>query len=452
MMKRAGGVMKRMHGLRRPPGVLLAAVAASACASPPEGSTAGESSAGAAVAELDYNLAQLGKGYDAIQDQVKGECVEYRSADPIEGATGQKVIFSLDLVESSKEISRKLGVSAGASARFGLGSVDVKAQYVEEHQVSQNNIYAFVSVRILNPASAVKGARLSDSARSTLAVNPERFRERCGDKFIAATQNGGVFYGILEVETSNEQEKQSIAIAISGASLTFSASGSVNNDFRKAISNKQVHVWTYQEGGRGHASSPCAGADVQCLLKRAQDMPSSVADNPVTVRVSLDEYKHLQLQDDLKTPIDTEQQQEVQAQIADAKNDAKDLLFQIRTVLNSPSGYMPFDANALSLAKNDLASNLNKLREAASICYRDYTKCAMPNDLVPVSVQLPRRATQPVPEREYVCSALGSTRAAKLIMLNDARFCKRVVLEGPSPPYIPSCHTIARTLGCAIIE
>ena len=202
-----------------------------------------------ASASLDYKAVLPGVGYDQMDDSVADFCVDFDGSTSVPGASGQSVTFSLERIESSSALSRKLNVSAAASAKFAIMGGDAKTQFVEEHEMNETSLYLLASVQVVNAPSILVHPRLKADASDTLRTSAEAFRRRCGDGFVNAVITGGEFYGVIEIQTASEEDKQAVSASLDVSGPTWSASAEFSKAVTSAVANKSVRIWTSQRGG-----------------------------------------------------------------------------------------------------------------------------------------------------------------------------------------------------------
>ncbi len=327
---------------------------------------------------LDYNNVMPGRGYDNLTDTVSDYCVDFDGPSPIAGTDGQRVIFSLDLIDNSKTLALKMDVKASANIKYELYGGDGKAQFIADTNLSETSVFLLATVQVRNPPKVLTNIRLKDSARETLKANPARFRERCGDGYISSIVEGGDFFGLIEIQTSTLTEKYQLISSLNAKQVLgmWSASGAFELAVNSTVQNKRIRIRTLQNGGRGETANGCD--TVQCLIDRAKQMPTYVAAHPVLLEAPVLSYRKLELPLDSMPPVDTQNQEAVQRDLVAARLTARDWRGRFQAALDKPEDYEPFDRVQVQDAINTLNENLNTLSLAASECFRDYTACRMP--------------------------------------------------------------------------
>jgi hypothetical protein len=335
-----------------------------------------------ASSALDSNI-DYGRGFDTLTEQSSDYCINYTDTGVGAGANGQQVLFSLTLLEHSSDLEKSLKVSAAASASWGVASVDAKTEFAESSKLELSHVYMLAATTVFNAPILVKNPTLKPDAADTLKLNPTRFRARCGDAFVSSVTTGGAYYGVLDIATSSKEDSQSIKASLSASYSTFKVAADFENSVKNIVKDKQVQVHSFQAGGAGVNADGCNTVD--CMLDRATKLPEYVngidpqhPGNPVIVDIGTMSYSKLALPNDAQSPIDVSNQQEVEQEIATGKDLQRDLQASYSYAYAHQDEYLPFDTGTVATALNTISGNLNTLQSSSALCYRDYTKCAMP--------------------------------------------------------------------------
>jgi hypothetical protein len=321
-----------------------------------------------------------GRGVDTLKDQSADYCVVYDSIGTSPGH-GQTVTWDMELLEHSESLRKSMSVSAAASMAWGVASVDAKTSFSESQSMEKSHVYLLASIVVRNAPQLVKGAKLKDDAAFMLTnAGIDRFRQRCGDAYVGTITTGGAYFGVLDIQTSSEQEAQDVKASLKGSYGSFSAAGEFERAVSSSVSDKLVQVHTFQIGDQGTGADGCDSVD--CITKRAETLPEHVSDaNGVIIATENFAYSKLSLPSDAKTPIDVTNQMQVENDIVTEEHRQRDLLADYTYPSTHPNEFKPFNSQAVTDAIGNINGNLNTLRDAAKVCFADYTKCAMPTML-----------------------------------------------------------------------
>src|SRR5688572_21296690 len=153
---------------------------------------------------------EVGKGFDALTNDVKVTTAVLGNVGTPEGAAGQEGSFDFTMVKGSSEFREALGISASISAGVGLFGASAKAKYAERCEVSTQSTVCILSFEARNAFVTFKDTpKLDPSLEELLKLNKtQRFRERGGTNFVGGMWAGVAFYGTIRIESGDELKDQ----------------------------------------------------------------------------------------------------------------------------------------------------------------------------------------------------------------------------------------------------
>lgn len=337
-------------------------------------------------------------GYDVVQDEVRGNCVETAPFTAYAGASGQSAIYNLNLVETQEDIQSALNINAAVKIKWLTGNVDGNFNADFTKKLDMTHVYALVSAVIENPPVSVDDPRLKADALATYAANHDRFYERCGTHFVDSVTTGGLFFALVDIETSTSEEARDISASLSANYRAGLASGSgsaaVSHSLESSLTNKTVRMHVIQQGGVGETAS--FDGSIDQVLRRLGQFASTVATSPRIVDFTVRSYKTLGLPGDDTTEVDVRRASVNQSILADRTTQAIDALSTFEAALSRPQAFEPFDRPAVVQGSRDASANVNLLEDAARECYIDAARCALPTNLAALP-PLPQRRATPAP-------------------------------------------------------
>jgi hypothetical protein len=313
--------------------------------------------------------------------------------DPTEisNAPGSIVTYSLHQVSSEEDMQSQLGISAEAGGGVGLFSASARLNFSKDCSYHSNAVFALVQVSVQLAFSSIRAPTPNQTAIAIAQEgDSERFQREFGDMFVRGLSRGGVFFGMVSIQTTSKDDQEKLGIAVSGAYGPFSASGSFSSAFHDAIQNRSLDIKVYQEGG-AITSQPTSLEQLETI---ASTWASTVEAKAVAYGALLDSYTIL----DLPNPpnyIDLENQKEVLARCSVLRNQDWQLLNDIDYVLGHPDEFAAFDAAVLKQAQDNLASDLNVITKAASYALDHPKEAAEPQGLLVTAFSLPERTGKP---------------------------------------------------------
>jgi hypothetical protein len=279
----------------------------------------------------------LGAGYDGLEDLLSDAIVAVPSRDvPTEGYPrgGQRINVDIDVIEDTQALRETLNVSATAAARGLTGGGSVSYKLFSEVEINSNDVFALIFVSVVNETVSILDPRLSKIAKdewNSQAVSLRRyaFISAFGDSYVSSITTGGQFLALFRLHASSRREKEEVTISAKASFSSFRAEG--NYDKVKEFFATHTHTTTslQRNGGAG----PYPNADIESLLRAAQEFPDLVnpdkGGKPVKIFFSA---KSISKIPDPSTNIDLsagpaanmiEDLAELQEKISDRLNDAR---------------------------------------------------------------------------------------------------------------------------------
>lgn len=217
----------------------------------------------------------FGKGYDPAGGELKGTCVKGTISSTTVG--NPSASYSLDIVTTTEELSKSLGVSAEASLDVGLYAASAKADYAQSSATNSYAVYVIARSDISGPEVTQQDVALLNAQespngfdyQSAYLNNYLQFYNACGDHYLASATTGATYRGVIRVESTSSDEQQSIKTELSGRYDAVSGSASVSRAVQEIATRYNVSV---QEFYTGVIPSSFA-SDVPSLISNATNFP-----------------------------------------------------------------------------------------------------------------------------------------------------------------------------------
>jgi hypothetical protein len=194
-------------------------------------------------------------------------------------AGGSTQSFEVSRIRSTRELEEQLGIDIEASygsATFGAGA-SARFSYMKKTEVQTSSLFLTVTATIHLADLSIDECVLTQSA-SAVVDRPDLFMGRYGDMFARACKRGGIFVGVMRVDTRTEEVANSIEAELKGSYGLFSAEATVN--FRSVATSHDASVYCslYSEGGPAlRITDP---ADPAQLLGAANAWMQAMHDDP----------------------------------------------------------------------------------------------------------------------------------------------------------------------------
>jgi len=201
----------------------------------------------------------------------------------VEGAGGASVNFTLQRIHSTSDLERALGVDVDASygsASFGAGVSD-RFSFAETSQVQTSSLFMTLSVTVQLEFLQLDSPVLTADAAG-LVDRPDQFEGRYGNVFVRGIQRGGVFVGVLRIDTRTSEDTEQISNTLKGSYGLFSAEAKTTFSETLKQYQSEVFVQMYHEGGPTNLKITDPTDPVQ-LLDNANAFLQSFQDSPAVV-------------------------------------------------------------------------------------------------------------------------------------------------------------------------
>ncbi len=327
----------------------------------------------------------------------------------IEG--GSIVTFDMTQVSTVSELNDVLGISASASGGVGLFSGSARFKFSKERQVNDSSVFLVVMVQVINPFQQIKAPGITKPASDLLGDGQtQKFQDEFGDMFVRGLVTGGMFFGVIEVQTHHSDEKNTVSAALKASYAAFSADGSFDDTFHQTLEKRQTTVRCHIEGGK---NTPLP-TQVDTMITFAANWPDTVKNNAVPYSAVLDAYSILPVPAEPNF-IDLQHQTDVLVQCSLLRDQDLQVLNNINYIVSHPDQFIDPEKFPLGQIRNDLDADLNTIAAAASHALNHPKEAALPQLKLTGPIELPKRkAGLPPP--------LVKIRMPDLLALGDTGF------------------------------
>jgi hypothetical protein len=219
----------------------------------------------------------FGIGVDRLSGMAMNQVVEPRPSES--AAPGAIQSFEVSRIHSTHDLQQHLGIDVEASygcAAFGAG-VSARFNYLKKSEIHSSLLFMTVTATIRNADLSIDTVELTTHANEVVD-RPDVFATRFGDVFCRSVGRGGLFVGVMRVETYSETDANQIEAQLRGSYGFFSAD--VANKFSKVTSdhNASVYCKVYAEGGPALTMND--PTDPKELLRNANLWMQAMHDDP----------------------------------------------------------------------------------------------------------------------------------------------------------------------------
>lgn len=315
----------------------------------------------------------LGMGVDLVTGEFKQPCVEWGGTRFL--TTGQGTKLRYQLVEDSRSMKKALGVKARVAYKSPGTHVSGKAAFASEVNANSYSLYILAMVDVKAPTETLADVHLRPEVRELLAQgNLNRFREVCGDEYVASVQRAGTFVGVTEIRTTGTSSKKKIKVELQGKMGGYSASGEMTQAISKVAQRNEVRSYQYVTGQERTALS----VSPDQMVKNAENFPVNVdPESALPYRAATFSYQTL-VDWNGPAPVDVQHQAYVVAEIGRRQERYREKLADVHYVMANPLEFRDFEPARLGHMEAVIDQNLQRLQRAASECHRDLRECEVP--------------------------------------------------------------------------
>jgi len=326
---------------------------------------------------------KIGLGYNRLTgDVLPTPAVQGTSISSLQSAGGQQVTIDCTTIQDVETLHKALGVSVDAGGSYMGFSGSAKVDYVSSCDFSSFSTYVVVRVSVQDAFESIDSPVFSPGANELLVNNnPDRFRQRFGDTFIAGVKKGGEYFAIYQITGSDQSERESVAVSVHAA---YDAgplqSAHLNTDIHTATSKSkshlEVHVHVFRQGTIGTAD-----LNLEDIMKTAKEFPVGVSgDKAFPYAALLQEYDRLENPNDQFVYVDIQNRQDVLEDLAKKRFEFLALRDDLKYILKHSADFQ--NANGTPVVHEELTQEydavvdaINTMQREASVCTRDAKQC-----------------------------------------------------------------------------
>ncbi|MFJ6900541.1 hypothetical protein [Streptomyces hokutonensis] len=206
------------------------------------------------MAPLDISVPNVrgydfGVGVDRLSGTPMNQAVKPTPSPPHAGQ-GAVQSFDVSRVYTNRDLQSGLGIDLEASygcATFGAGA-SARFSYMKESQVHSSCLFMTVTAAIHLADISIDESVLTQPARD-ITGRKDVFTARYGDMFCRACSRGGLFVGVMRIETQSSKDATSIEGSLRGSYGLFSAQAQAKFKSVTEQYNASVYCSLYAEGG-----------------------------------------------------------------------------------------------------------------------------------------------------------------------------------------------------------
>jgi hypothetical protein len=190
----------------------------------------------------------FGVGVDLASGSPMGKVVG-SAFSGVESALGATTKFEITRIHSTSELETKLGINVEASYGCGaFGGVSARFDYAKSSKIQTSSLFMAITSNVELAFNSIDEPTLNSEA-TQLFSRPDAFSSRYGNMFVRGVGRGGLFVGVIQIDTSSSEDSESISAELEGSYGLFSASAKTKFDEIQKKHRSEVRISVYHEGG-----------------------------------------------------------------------------------------------------------------------------------------------------------------------------------------------------------
>jgi hypothetical protein len=253
---------------------------------------------------IDGTGIRLGSGFDTLRCEVCASAVIEIGSTTEDQSTGQKVTYTVLLVESEREFRESLSINASASFKGFGGRASARLEVYKSVKLNSQNVFLMTWVTVVNATQSIHTPALKDDARNEWLTAREgnkraNFVKIYGDTFVSSVTGGGEMIAIYELAANSSEERERIKLSVRASIGSFSSSVDYERAVEELNKHRQQKLTVVRDGGLGELPELTPGA----ILKASREFPNLILANPVPIAFETQRYSRVP---DQKSSIDVE--------------------------------------------------------------------------------------------------------------------------------------------------
>ncbi|MEH7180938.1 PASTA domain-containing protein [Neobacillus vireti] len=197
----------------------------------------------------DRETYDFGMGVHRLSGSAMSKVVE-GEVSGVPQAQGDIQTFQVSRIKNNSELQQQLGIDVDLSygcASFGAG-VEARVNFMKESKIQSSSLFMTIKANITYESLSIDEPVLTETAGRWMD-RPDIFVQRYGDMFVRACKRGGLFIGVLHVQTNSENTASDIELKLKGTYGLFSAE--VKGKWKEVLNtyNVSTSYYIHAEGG-----------------------------------------------------------------------------------------------------------------------------------------------------------------------------------------------------------
>jgi hypothetical protein len=362
----------------------------------------------------------FGVGADLASGSPMGLVVEGQPSG-VPGAAGATASFDITRIHSTSELEKSLGIDVEASygcAAFGAG-MSARFSFAQKSMVQSSSLFLAITANVSLEFISIKGPSLTEPAKG-LVGRPDVFSTRYGNMFVRGVGRGGLFVGVIQIDTSNSADSESISAELSGSYGLFSGDAKTHLDSLQKKFRSEIHISVYHEGGPVDLAMNDIQNPVELYELLVRWLQSLEHEPDKYSKPYYTTLAPIQIADGPMPPnaADVQHAQDVLIYCAKERSAILDNINLLGFVRQHPANYVwtePTTPDTITQALTTYQADLDLVAHCASQAINDVTKAVTPADFAAATGSSYPKGTMPMP--------MPASKAGATVVVPDFSGC-----------------------------
>ena len=188
-----------------------------------------------------------GIGVDLATGSPMGKVVD-GAISGVTDAHAATVLFEVSRIHTTSELETALGINVVAGGGSGCFSASGRMDFAKRSKIQASSLFMAITSTVELENLSIDEPALSSLAAGLVSRN-DVFASRFGNMFVRGMGRGGVFVGVMRINTMGSEESQTIATELEGSYGMFSAAAKTKFDEVQKNHHSEILITVYHEGG-----------------------------------------------------------------------------------------------------------------------------------------------------------------------------------------------------------
>lgn len=189
----------------------------------------------------------FGIGVDLATGSPMGKVVD-GIVSGVTNAGGATTSFRISRIHTTSDLEETLGLDVKASGGSGCFSASGRMNFVQSSKIHTSSLFLAITATVELENLSIDEPTITPLAANLSGQN-DIFATRFGNMFVRGMGRGGIFVGVMQINTMNAEDSKSISSELSGSYGAFSAEAKEKFDEIQKKYRSELSVIVYHEGG-----------------------------------------------------------------------------------------------------------------------------------------------------------------------------------------------------------